>query len=699
MAPNQPIKNKDRRTSTAMITPRKTPQQIQNRALQAVEVNTKPKTPAAKAPEYREVPTDPEPDYPLLLCVLADDYVDEARKQPVMNETYYNLISKALGCLESVLANFKLPPLREAQISLRYARILYDETENYDDAETGLTKAIELCERHKFIDLKYEMQLLLSRVLYESKPKAAIRDVQRMIEDIEAYGHTVWLYIFRFQYAMFSLASSAPGDVHTAAVQLEKISTLARKNQDVAVLAFAATLEALLHLSSSGHGTVTTSQTALAKARAMQLNPDVESNPQLTVLMEFIDLSCSVRESNVAQNETKRRIMHDILHQADSHSNWRDDGSIYVPVSKRTIAGIQLQANKHIIERNGRFYLVFSWLGREEVEVLGYLFSADSSAYKNGVDGKAEKFAKEGLSLLESRPKPRLVTGYRQSEKVSIFQQLVKAQFLLLISFMRCSKGLWQASNKSLIKANTISEELCDAFPINMRYSLLYLRGVVLQGTGNLMAALEIYQSPQFNFMPQRHSSPSNASKASNQIIGSYFADSDVTRNFSILAAMNTAFIIQAPTHPQHSHLSSLIKSLDVAVQSCGNKYIQAHFSLLMSVLCGTTLTVKQYLRSAMEAGKAIGSAQTTALALIYMQEKLFKGVVDEQALKCAKAASHQTRRWGEPMWLHVAAGLEAQALEINGFEGEAKKRTQEAEQVWDGLPEGVQKATITRRV
>ena len=93
-----------------------------------------------------------------------------------------------------------------------------------------------------------------------------------------------------------------------------------------------------------------------------------------------------------------------------------------------------------------------------------------------------------------------------------------------------------------------------------------------------------------------------------------------------------------------------------------------------------------------MEAAKAIGSTQTTALALVYMQEKLFRGTVDEQAIKCARAASHQVRRWGDPMWMHVAAGLEAGALEINGLLGDAQQRRADAEASWDKLPEAVKR-------
>ncbi|EHY56642.1 hypothetical protein HRR83_002275 [Exophiala dermatitidis] len=676
------------------VAQQRTLQQSQPRVLQAREMDKKAKRSAASDNEAAAAAL--QPDYPTLLCVLADDYLEAARKLTALSEEYYRLVATALGCLESNLTNFKLPPLQEAQISLRYAQILYEETENYDEAETKLTKSIDLCERHKFVDLKYEMHLLLSKVLYESRPKAAIREIERIIEDIEAYRHTVWLYVFRFQHALLSLASSSPGEVHGAVVQLEKIASLARQNGDSSVLAFAALLEALLHLSSPAHDAVTATQMALAQVRSLQTNPNVEKIPQMTVLMEFIDLSCSVRAADVAQMEKKRKQLHTVLYESIDSPNWRGDGFIRVPVSKRSLAGIQLQADGHIVERDGKYFLTFSWLGKEEVEALGFLFSADSCAFKNGADGgKAERFAQSGLSVLRSWGDTVPVAGYQQSQGTYLFRKLLEAQFLFILCFMQSAKGLWSAAADTLAQATKISEQLGDAFPVNMTYCLLYLKAAILQGTGNLPAALEIYQSPTFSLGSSRQSLGPDASKTTTTTTqrrpgSTYFAESDVRRNFCILAAMNAAFIVHHPRHPQHNQLNYLIKSLDAAVQNSGNKYIQAHYSLLVSVLSTTTLTVKQYLRSAMEAAKAIGSAQTTALALIYMQEKLFKGTVDEQGMKCARAASHQVKRWGEPMWAHVAAGLEADSLEVNGHAKEAQERRAEAESGWDSLPEKV---------
>jgi hypothetical protein len=354
-------------------------------------------------------------------------------------------------------------------------------------------------------------------------------------------------------------------------------------------------------------------------------------------------------------------------------------------VSRKSLAGIQIQANKHVLERNDRHYIAFSWLSKGEAEALGFLLSADSSKHKNGADGgKAVRFAEEGLDRVRGWSRPSLSAGDRRQQRVTNFQRLLEAEFLLIIAFMQCSKGKWDDANKSITAAAVIAEELGDATSVNMRSCLLYLRGVILQGQGNVDAALNVYQSPMFDLTSQQPTRPSG------RIAKSYSADSDITRNISIMAAMNAVLIIQNQFHPQHNRLLSQIKSLEPMINSCGNKNIQAHFSLLISVLSGGTLSQKHYLKTAMEAGKTIVNAQVTTLALTYMQERLFRGVVDEQALKCAKAASHQSRRAGDPLWMHVAGGLEAQALEVNGAEEDAGKKKVEAETLFETLPEAV---------
>lgn len=97
-----------------------------------------------------------------LLLSLAEEYFDAAHScgrhmatdlhEEDVN-TYQKLISTGLGCLESLLKNCKLPPRIEATARLRYVGVLYEETENYMEAETALSKGISLCERVRICSL------------------------------------------------------------------------------------------------------------------------------------------------------------------------------------------------------------------------------------------------------------------------------------------------------------------------------------------------------------------------------------------------------------------------------------------------------------------------------------------------------------------------------------------------------------------
>lgn len=62
-------------------------------------------------------------------------------------EVYEKLISAGLAYLDATLRNIRLSPRVEANVRLRYAGVLYEETENFKEAEITLTKGIALCDR------------------------------------------------------------------------------------------------------------------------------------------------------------------------------------------------------------------------------------------------------------------------------------------------------------------------------------------------------------------------------------------------------------------------------------------------------------------------------------------------------------------------------------------------------------------------
>lgn len=92
----------------------------------------------------------------MLLMSLAEEFFDAAHElAPSVSISmtnanvgvYEKLISTGLGCLDTTLKHVKLPPRVEANIRLRYAGVLYEETENYMEAETALSKGLVLCAR------------------------------------------------------------------------------------------------------------------------------------------------------------------------------------------------------------------------------------------------------------------------------------------------------------------------------------------------------------------------------------------------------------------------------------------------------------------------------------------------------------------------------------------------------------------------
>jgi Cohesin loading factor len=95
-------------------------------------------------------------DTSMLLISLAEEYIATAHKlgasaTQIMDEEqideYRSLIATALGCLEASFKKSRLAPRLEARVRLRYASVLFEETENYMEAETALSQGVILCEQ------------------------------------------------------------------------------------------------------------------------------------------------------------------------------------------------------------------------------------------------------------------------------------------------------------------------------------------------------------------------------------------------------------------------------------------------------------------------------------------------------------------------------------------------------------------------
>ena len=356
----------------------------------------------------------PPLDYQLLLLSLAEEYfaaaygygsmADIARRE-TERQSYYKMMATGLGCLEAVLKNFKMQPEREATVRLRYGTILFEETENTMQAEEALSKGIVLCDRHRFFDLKYNMQHLLARILFTRTPRAAFKFLDGILKDAEAYQHVAWVYAFRFLKVAMHLELSSHQDLTAALNMLKSITSMSSTHGDKAVLAMSMTLEALACMKLSSNAEyIEEAQRALAGVRSLQLDPTIGELHQLTALVSFVDLCCQLQQFEPHQAISKSQIMQNALKTVDSSESWTDDGSFAIPMTIARMPSCESQAGVIRRSNNDTIVLMFNWMPKEDIYNAGYLLGGASIANRNTVDGqKSEHMLEEGIKRLECR--------------------------------------------------------------------------------------------------------------------------------------------------------------------------------------------------------------------------------------------------------------------------------------------------------
>ena len=286
---------------------------------------------------------------------------------------YQKLVSMGLHCLETAVHSRKLTPRQEAMTLLRYASLLCEETENLMDAETTLSKGITLCDKHRYFDLKYSMQYLLLKVLFQRNQKAALKATDKYIADATAFKHTHWSYAFRFLKASFFVQSGSPSD-SAALENFKAISALATERGDNAVIVFTSLLEGLTLLKTVRDDTVMRVQACIAHASKFQLDADSRMN-QLEVLKLILDLSCSMIEKTPESLGLKLRTIYQLLDTAPDDT-WGDAVTeIQLPILKPQSSLPTISEDTAAILRPGkpdqaRDYLIMSFLSKSELHAL-----------------------------------------------------------------------------------------------------------------------------------------------------------------------------------------------------------------------------------------------------------------------------------------------------------------------------------------
>ena len=372
----------------------------------AASVLTLPSKPKLPTP----TPTGPPVDTAAVLMSLAEEYLavaygissrSEDRSTQSGSREYYRLIATALACLETVLAKCRLQPEQEATVRLRYATVLFEETENEMEAEEALSKGISITERHRLFDLKYNMQHLLVRVLFQTRPAAAFRYLDGLLRDSQAYEHWPWLYAFNFLKISLhlELAVQSRQDNNIAFSTLNRLKDLAERNGDTAIVAIAATIKAWLALKTANTAeSFEESQTSLALARGLQGSQGVQQVAQIPIMIALVDLCCCLQYFSPAQAQAKMKHVTDVLSNLPEVPDWLNNGSFNVYL--QPTAGLYPQRESGVIRScgDGRWSMLLNWLPKNDIYTMGYLLSGISLIHQSKAQShKAEDMLDVGI--------------------------------------------------------------------------------------------------------------------------------------------------------------------------------------------------------------------------------------------------------------------------------------------------------------
>ncbi|KAJ3947286.1 uncharacterized protein N0V96_003677 [Colletotrichum fioriniae] len=547
---------------------------------------------------------------------------------------YQKLITTGLACLEAAFQSNRLSPRQEAKARLRYASILCDETENLQEAETALSKGITICDKHRYADLKYCMQYLLLKVLFQRNQKAAFIAVEKNIADCLTFKHIHWVYAFRLLKATFHVHAGSPPD---AAVldNLRAIAVLAGERGDNAMVVFASLLEGLSVLRNMRPDTIERVQTCLAQATKFQLDPSVQI-PQLDVLTLLLDLACSMHQKTPDILIHKLRTLQAKLDANLGSQTWTDlNPEILIPVKRHSSTSATLSDDTTAILRSGPIdgqhdYVVMTFLNRLEIIVLTV----------------------PAASLRESMEQSKWRTE--------------------IFCYLQALTGLYFATHSQWPKVEQCVAQLQQAITpaVNEIFSVfsLYLSGVYHQGTGDLETALLLFEDERLGIDAGR-GGPGGRKPAKLELC--------------ILAALNRIWILQDSSYRDEMTSTELLDQLRPMCTEHQDPDIRTAFNLVQAT--AQTMPppsmhqIKTSITNSLNGSRVTGNTHCLAIALSIMRSRLFDNVVGEQALKSARAASTQAKRSGNLLWMSVADGMLADSFEVQALFADAEAARQTA--------------------
>ncbi|KAL1602507.1 hypothetical protein SLS60_005923 [Paraconiothyrium brasiliense] len=601
----------------------------------------------------------------------ADEYIAAARSlgstaamtlRPADLGQYYKLMATAMGCMETVLKKYNQTPRDEAILRLRYASLLVEETDNTQDIEETLAKGITLCNRSRLIDLKYAMLHLQARYQFKSNHRAALKMLDQPIGEADTFKHIVWVYAFRF--LKVSLALQVPGRPETSSAlqQLHAVAALAERQGDRAIYVTCCALEAMIHLRSSATDRLEQAQRAIASARSLQLELSVKQLGSITILIDYIDVACSIQQGQPSQEKLT-------VLQSKVDQNVKPDNGTFSVLIERSSINPNLTFNTGGVFRkagDGRDELVFAWLPQNDFGMLAYYLSGLVVVTKE----KGTKYLQEGHALTQG------AIQRSSSFPVSVPKSLEQRNWIKVLDWhIKYTLGIaacYHEDNSTAQTAVSMLQERSSELPFRGMESyaraLTYLSGMVDQAKGSLDSALATYSGSEFD-LPGADS-------------GTNFHT-----DIALLAAMNRMLIIRDPSHPQHYLAQMLFTQLQPLCLNHPNQYIDCAFRIIQAITQEESIKGhKTLIHTTTNRAQRLGNAQFVSMCLNYMASKFFANQVGDQPIKCARAARNVSSH-GPVLWRAVAFGVCIDTFKRNGLLEDAHNCQVTFEGIRDKLP------------
>jgi hypothetical protein len=397
----------------------------------------------------------------------------------------------------------------------------------------------------------------------------------------------------------------------------------------------------------------------------------------LFTLIDVIDLTCYLQANKRTDAMAKMKILQATTDNFvdGEKSNERENGlGKFCVTLERSHGGATTVHTGGIFEKasDGRDMLTFVWLDRRHLLTLSHFLCGVTCFLNNTADKDSHRHLSEALRNLEGKlryilaylflmiesfsddlkvenaPKASMYETQNRVRRNSTLEWLIKFHLI----FISCCRKDWDGAK---VLADNLEETTSTFLSLNPQVCIqltTYLNGIIAQGRGDLEAAVVAYQSPVL---------------ALPETINPSVPDFSI--DIRILAALNTVWIVQEPSHPQHFMRDLLITTLETLCTNHPNRSIKAAYDVTVVVSASDNSIIKRknYLSTALNAARDAANDQLKCICLTLLSASFFRDSVGEQAEKSVTVAKQLAKQWGEPAWMAISAELCVSMFERNG--------------------------------